>query len=103
MYQEISRRGHYANYDEVGELVMLCHDLALTLPPHKQLVAGALATAYETIQENFDELAPGPTKWGLLDAAMLEAVSYVAKDGDPAGSARIISTLNDARRAWAGE
>jgi len=54
------------------------------------------------IQEDFDELNDGKISWDVLDAAILQAVYYVAKDGDIGDSQRIANAVTQARRGWCG-
>lgn len=101
-YQSVSNAGRFANYDEPGNLLNLCRSLENDLPQHKKVVAEALSVFFETIQETFDELAEHRISWPILDAVILEAVNYVAKDANANDAPRIVSAVNSARRDWCG-
>lgn len=101
-YQQVSARGYYESSYEISELSKLCSGLLHNLPPHRKLIASVLLDFFDRILNQFDELNEGTISWPVLDAAILQAVNYVAKGGDEADAVRIANAVIDYRRAWCG-
>ncbi len=104
-YGRLSSQGHFGEAAQLQELSRLCDALLERTPDRIRVVAFVLKVFFEGVASQADFLLPDSASkniWPKLDAAILEAITYLETGTEPADAIRIASTLITYGRTWLG-
>lgn len=101
-YQAVSHRSFYKG-NEPDSLAQICSDLLQMLPPHRRIVAFALTEFFTQVSRDLDRLAADPSKWPVIDNAVLQGVRYIATGSDHSEAVAITDNINMGRLDWCGD